>query len=338
MNGRQKYFASQIESEAARWAARFECGNGSENEYAAFEEWLRSDTAHRACYAQYQQFSERLNEVLPAMAAGGSAAAAPEEKPRRAPALAWFAGLGAVAAATAVIGFSIRAFTDASGPPHAERQTLHLADGTRADLNTQTDVVVALSDTQRRVRLTRGEVMFSVAKDPARPFIVETPAGLVRVTGTVFNVRTSPQGRLEVTVLEGSVDVEPNVRPLAASGEQPAAALKLAPGQQVSLGTAPINAADVRNLETALLLDVVAWRDGGILFEGTPLAAALERFARYHQRRIVAAEAVKELRLGGRFSLDDLDGFLSALGAAFPVKIVREADGAIRVNGRDPSR
>ena len=58
---------------------------------------------------------------------------------------------------------------------------------------------------RRFLRLEQGEVFLSVAKDAASPFLVDTPAGRVRVTGTEFNVRVVAGSRLEVTLLEGEV-------------------------------------------------------------------------------------------------------------------------------------
>jgi ferric-dicitrate binding protein FerR (iron transport regulator) len=44
----------------------------------------------------------------------------------------------------------------------------------------------------------------------------------------------------------------------------------------------------------------------------------------------VAPEA-RALTLGGRFGLDDLDGFLRDLAVALPVAVHREKDGTIRL-------
>jgi hypothetical protein len=53
----------------------------------------------------------------------------------------------------------------------------------------------------------RGAVFYRVEHDPAHGFVVTTPHGKVRVTGTCFTVRMRP-GASEVQVHEGSVAVE----------------------------------------------------------------------------------------------------------------------------------
>ena len=77
--------------------------------------------------------------------------------------------------------------------------------------------------------------------------------------------------------------------------------------------------------------DALAWRRGQIVFDGVPLRDALARFARYHGRGITAAPAVADLRVGGRYSLDDLDAFLGALEAVWPVRATRGLSGTIQV-------
>jgi len=56
------------------------------------------------------------------------------------------------------------------------------------------------------VRLVRGEAHFTVAKNPARPFIVEAGGVAVRAVGTAFDVRHA-DGAIEVLVTEGKVHV-----------------------------------------------------------------------------------------------------------------------------------
>ncbi len=174
------------------------------------------------------------------------------------------------------------------------------------------------------MRLAQGEACFEVTTDPARPFYVETPSGTVRVTGTRFNVRADAPGVLEVTVLEGSVAVE-TVAPGAAASP---AHFDLAPRDQVSV-------ADGLTMKRQLAADatdhVVAWREGKIVFDETPLHVALARFATYHDRKLTVDPAAANHPLGGRYTLDDLDEFIAALERSLPVKAQRDNSGAIRL-------
>jgi len=200
----------------------------------------------------------------------------------------------------------------------ARRQTLALADGSTADLNARTTLHTDFRYGRRRVRLDQGEAYFSVAKDSTHPFLVETPAGVIRVTGTKFNVRLSETHQAEVTLLEGSVIAE----------SLPGNVRTLRPGQQVLLASSP---SPVRTLSDAELDHVVSWRSGRLALDGLTLGEAVARFAAYHGRRIEVAPSVSHLRLGGSCPLDDLSGFMDFLEQAFPVQVFTQPDGGYQI-------
>lgn len=327
----------QTDHEAATWALRLERGELSAEEKAALEAWLRCDPVHRGLLSGYGKFCAELDEQLLAMlpppvevfSRGRSEMGEGENGTPRS---RWWVPATALAAAAAlVVGLWIawpRGGVEAFATPVAQRQTLALADGTRADLNAQTRLKVDFSDRrQRLVQMEQGEALFDVAKDAARPFVVETPGGKVRVTGTVFNVRTTAAGQLEVTVIEGSVEVSPVAAANVASANEP---VRLAGGDQVALDRERLM---MRRGEPALANEAAAWREGRVVFDGVPLGEAMARFAVFHGRAIVVAPDVAQLPVGGRYSLDDLDGFLAAIGGAFPVRVQREADGRVRITG-----
>ncbi len=166
--------------------------------------------------------------------------------------------------------------------------------------------------------------MFRVTHDAARPFFVETATGTVRVTGTVFNVRTTSSGVLEVTVLEGHVAVQPQARDQAAAVEPRA----LMAGDQLVFEA---TSAALHMNRPASVEDTVAWRDGKVIFAGTPLGEALERFASYHGASITVAPEAAVLPLGGRYTLDDLDRFLASVEQALPVRVLRRGEGSLRI-------
>ena len=64
-----------------------------------------------------------------------------------------------------------------------ERRSLTLADGSTVDLNARASIRIEFSKSERRVELLNGQVLFQVAQDPRRPFIVRSGNATVRVIG-----------------------------------------------------------------------------------------------------------------------------------------------------------
>lgn len=198
----------------------------------------------------------------------------------------------------------------------ARRQILALADGSSIDLNASTDLHTDFRYGRRIVRLEKGEVFFSVAKDATHPFLVETPAGIVRVTGTKFNIRLEEGGATEVTLLEGSVTFQ------YAAGLQ----ANLIPGQQLASVDSGVRTLSVSDLE-----NVTAWRQGRLAFDGLTLAEAVARLSAYHGVRIDVDRAAAGLRPGGSFPVDDLPAILHALETALSVRALENQDGSFRI-------
>jgi transmembrane sensor len=194
-------------------------------------------------------------------------------------------------------------------------------------LDAQTSLLIEEGPNERRVRLADGEAYFVVAKDRTRPFTVETPTGSVRVTGTTFDVRTVPSAVLEVTVVEGAV----RVRPGEIGGAGAPEPVALGGGQSLSAGPAGVT---VRTLSRDALEDALAWRDGWVVFDNVPLGEAIARFARYHGRGITATPAAAKIRVGGRYSLDDLDKFFADIQQYFPIRVDRGLSDTVRVGLR----
>ena len=317
------------DEQAALWAARLHDSDLAETDRAALDAWLAASPGHRTLLAQYCQLSANLEDQLPALVAAGALSMPAKGTPaglrngsRRRAAFAVLAAAAAVAAGVWLAWPGVRspAIATAAG----ERRSLTLADGTRLELNARTEVRIESTRTERRVRLTEGEAYFVVTKDHARPFTVETPAGSVRVTGTVFDVSAGGAAELDVTVVEGSVQVRP------AGADRPAQPSDFVLGARDRLSLRA-EGATVRPLSGGDLDDALAWRHGRIVFHGVPLREALAAFSRYHGRGLVATAGAANLRIGGVFSLDDLDGFFTALEEVLPVRVARDPDGGARV-------
>lgn len=62
---------------------------------------------------------------------------------------------------------------------------------------------------KRNVKL-EGEAFFEVAKNPNKPFIIDTKAASVKVLGTSFNLKSTSNSNFELNVVEGKVKVNLN--------------------------------------------------------------------------------------------------------------------------------
>lgn len=101
-----------------------------------------------------------------------------------------------------------------------------LDDGTVVYAGPHTKLRLHFTDEVRAVTLLRGQALFEVAREPARPFIVSTDVGTVRAIGTVFAtsdlgdsvVVTVAEGRAAVTAKALSTGIEPMVH--ASSNQQ----------------------------------------------------------------------------------------------------------------------
>jgi len=316
------------EEQASLWAARLDGGALSPADRAELDAWLAADSGHAALLARYTDLSAELDLAVPELAAVGllPRATAPGHGTTWAP---WKLALGGLAAAVLVAGLWIARSVprpEAISAPAGERRTFTLADGSRVELNANTSVLVENGRGERRVRLANGEAFFEVSKDKTRPFIVETPAGSVRVTGTKFSVLTESPSQLDVTVLEGSVQV----RHGADAATQAAGFVKLSHGDQLVTeadGGIRLNALSDDDLEDAL-----AWRQGQIVCNGLTLSTVLARFAHYHGKVITATPGAAALHPGSRYNLENLEAFLADLPRGVKAHATHEPDGSIRVS------
>jgi transmembrane sensor len=198
-----------------------------------------------------------------------------------------------------------------------ERRLLPLADGSQAELNARTKMRTDFRYGRRVVALEQGEAFFSVQSDPEHPFLVETPAGTVRVTGTRFNLRITGNGEAQVSLMEGAVRVD-----------APAQVAVLKPGEQLEFGS---TRAEVKTLSNAELENVAAWRSGILVLDELTLGEIVARFADYHGKKMDVDPAIAQVQLGGSCPLDDLPQLLRALEATQMVEVLADGDRSYRI-------
>src|SRR5262249_25629827 len=142
------------------------------------------------------------------------------------------------------------------------------------------------------VKLLEGQALFRVAKDPSRPFIVDTDSVQFRAVGTAFDV--SRHGtEATVTVLEGTVAV------LTTTVPEPKVLVNA--GQQ-----AVVNPQARPHPRPANVAAAAAWTRGQLEFDETPLAQVADEFNRSSTRPLVlASPTVRSVRISGVYSSID---------------------------------
>ncbi|MDN2695523.1 FecR domain-containing protein [Janthinobacterium sp. SUN073] len=306
---------------AATWFSRR--GNLDVQQQADFAAWLAADAQHAQAYAQLKD-THRNARKIPAQVAARWAVPQAAPLPRR-PLLRSLRVLPYAAAAMLLLSVGAggyqwwqqqAVFSQSYATMRGQRLAIALPDGSKVQLDTATQLHVTLYRQRREVRLAHGEALFQVQAKQGQPFDVLSGPLTVTVVGTQFSVRNTLEhdGQLRVAVQHGQVRVA------GARQEQVA----LTAGQGVT-ADASGHLSEVASLAPG---SVAPWRDGRITFDNVPLGAALAEFERYGDTGLVARDpAVARLRIGGSFSLTQLDRFAAALPQLLPVHVVR--DGAV---------
>jgi len=218
-----------------------------------------------------------------------------------------------------------------------EQRSLSLPDGSLVSLNTDSDLTVDLSGTERRIALAKGEARFTVAKDSNRPFIVTTRHAKVRAVGTIFNVQIADE-RTAVSVIEGRIEVigraqmtsglnapiSDYMKPLVLrTGEQAA----FTPRGRTAHGNVP-------SIER-----VMAWPNGRLVFRDEPLADLVTDFNRYHRLPLIVADPeLAGHRVNGTFDAYDRSSLIQFLERYEGVRVVNAPDGSQLLSRAVPSR
>jgi transmembrane sensor len=213
-----------------------------------------------------------------------------------------------------------------------ERLSTRLADGSEIMLNTDSQLDVEYSATERIVVLNRGEAIFRVARDPGRPFGVRVGERVVQAVGTVFNIKRNTQDDVEVTVTEGQVRV---MHPAArVAGNQPTVVpeLTLVAGDLAVLREF---GDQVRRIESVQIEANLSWQHGTLVYRGETLVDVLADMGRYTTVQFrIADDSLRDRRVGGYFRAGDVDGLLLALRESFGIELHREGDVVVLTDGR----
>jgi transmembrane sensor len=319
----EKHRRRRVRNLAARWHTRINHGL-TDAQRRKFEAWIASPMNAREFRAQRAVLDAvtELKGRLRAEALGSIA------EPQAA--LPWLRSgslWGSAALAVAVLlvvavgwstlrteGYVPQSYRTATG----QIRNVVLPDGSVVGLNTQTELEWVGTPTDRRVRLLRGEAYFQVVHDPSRPFRILLAHSEVQVLGTRFDVYQMANGDVRVSVISGAVAVEGLDNGVSAP---PSWSRRLTSGQQIEYSPVGL-AADVHAVAAQ---KVIRWREGMLETQGEPLADFVSDLSRYTTERIVIADPRAAIqRVGGAFSIRNIDDTLDRLSRIAPVTVTHE--------------
>jgi len=321
--------SNEIDAMAALWAARLDRGPLTELDQASLDSWLDGNARRLGALARAQAIlvavslaaakdePDTLAAAKEAEAPAGTAEAETSKvvsilprlvSRRRLIQAGTATALAASFGALALLPLGTSSYTTARG----EVRLLPLADGSVVTMNTDSHIRVNFSKANRTIYLDKGEVLFDVAKNPQRPFLVKAGMAKVQAVGTAFNVRRMGATPVEVMVREGLVKV-------ATPQGHRQSMMVGANMKAVADASGDITAKKMSNEEMERML---AWREGKIAFSETSLRDAATEFNRYNKIKIeVGNGAVANRTVTGMFSANDPQGFANAAALTLDLKV-----------------
>ena len=187
-----------ITEAAAEWAVRLHAGALSEQEQAELRQWIARDSRHEAALRFAEQTWAALGEVHKDEAVHRQRPPAPAIPLRRAKRRRPWQRAAAVALVLVAAGIGWVRGPDALLRLQAdyvthkgEVRTVHLADGSVVELDSDSAIRLEYDGVQRGVSLLQGAAIFQVAPmagEETRPFVVHSAGGQTRALGTRFVV------------------------------------------------------------------------------------------------------------------------------------------------------
>jgi len=217
---------------------------------------------------------------------------------RRVRARRWLQAGGALLAASLALLLVKQSSPVATEPlafttPSSGSETVRLPDGTLVRLGPSSRLVVT---GERGVALT-GLAFFAVEHNPAIPFEVMLPTGVVRVLGTRFEVRATTDSA-RISVIDGHVVVQ---------GVTEAVELESGEATAIARGGEPARPQDVAPERVA------SWMGRTLVFQRMPLDEAAAEIESMYGVRVRVAPALAGRTLTALFTDEPLDQLIPTL-------------------------
>lgn len=296
-------------------------GTTTYEEETAIRQWMEQSEENRRTFLRERKLFDAL------LLLGDTDPSQKEEKEpgnKRKSLRIFLLKITAAAALFAGILFAYESIRQANEPlamqtltvPTGQRIHLTLPDGTGVWLNARTTLrYPALFSKNRRTVQLDGEAYFDVAKDPERPFIVETNRYCVEVLGTRFNVEAYGENdTFETTLMQGSVKL--------VSRKDPGEVLLLTPDHKATLKKGRLEITPVEDYNP------YRWKEGLICFKDASFLDIMKTFEKYYGIPIrVENQKVQKFFYTGKFrQADGIDYALRVLQKDIRFEYVRDEE------------
>ena len=195
-----------------------------------------------------------------------------------------------------------------------EIRSFRLADGSSATLDTDSRLELAFGDGARSVRLTKGRVRLSIARQNI-PLHIEAGRGTTIANDAEIDLRLDEAGTVSAVLRRGDADLRPDA--------------KTGPATALTRGKTLSYRRDGRSqLEVAQAPDIPAnWPEGWAEYRSRRLDRLVAEANRYAVIPIVIDDAaIAALDVSGRFHLSETEAFAERIASLFGLSVERSAD------------
>ncbi len=179
--------------------------------------------------------------------------------------------------------------------PKGQKGQLILSDSTKVWLNSESTLEYpGVFELERKVVLN-GEAYFEVKSDEKHPFIVQTPKLKIKVTGTIFNIKSySTDDETETTLVEGRLSIlnndhelvvlQPNESATYSRKKNDLKITNLASKTLQSITEKEINRTSTKEISPVELITI--WKEDKLIFQDEPLGNMIPKLERWFNRKI----------------------------------------------------
>lgn len=220
--------------------------------------------------------------------------------------------------------------------PYGSKTKVELPDGSVIILNSGSNLSYSSTEFNSRKRsvFLEGEGFFTVNKDTARPFYVNTHGMKLKVLGTSFNIKAyNDENAEEATLVSGSVEIYAGTdhketgKPIVLKPNEKVVfnkTGKLIRGKETITGNKSIEPVTLKSLkrqddsETEV---IISWKDNKLIFDNEPFGSLLVKIERWYDVDIIVNyPELYQARFTGTFDKETVEQVMNALSTITPFK------------------